>query len=155
MKPFCTLILLLCLAALGIAQQSETRQPKLTVYSNLVIVPAFVTTKDNQVIFDLKADDLLLTDNGVPQHLSIEQDTDSEPPALAIVVQTGGAGARHLTDYQELDSILDALIGNVKHRVALIGFDSTPHLILPFTPKTEEGSNQLASLSEGDLGAAI
>ena len=74
---------------------------------------------------------------------------------MAIVVETGGAGARHLTDYQELDSILDALIGNVEHRVAVIGFDSTPHLLLPFTPKTAEASNQLATLSEGDQGAAI
>ncbi|MGB7727532.1 MAG: VWA domain-containing protein [Candidatus Acidiferrum sp.] len=155
MKPVCTLILLLCLGGVGVAQQSDTGQPKLTVHSNLVMVPAFVTTTEGQVVFDLKADDFLLTDNGVPQHLSIEQDTDSEPLALAIVVETGGAGTRHLTDYQELDSILDALIGNVEHRVAVIGFDSTPHLLLPFTPKTAEASNQLAALSEGDQGVAI
>lgn len=155
MKPVCTLILLMCLAAVGVAQQNHTAQLKLTVHSNLVMVPVFVTTKEGQVVFDLKADDFLLTDNGVPQHLSIEQDTDSEPLALAIVVETGGAGARHLTDYQELDSILDALIGNVEHRVAVIGFDSTPHLLLPFTPKTAEASNQLATLSEGEQGVAI
>ena len=154
MKPACPLILLLCLAAAGVAQQGDTGQPKLTVHSNLVIVPVFVTTKGH-VVFDLKADDFLLTDNGVPQRLSLEQDTDSEPLALAIVVETGGAGAGHLNNYQELDAILEALIGNVEHRVAVIGFDSTPHLLLPFTPKTEEASNQLATISEGDQGAAI
>jgi len=134
MKSICTLIPLLCFTAAGIAQQSDTGQPKLTVRSTLVMAPVLVTTKEGRVVFDLKADDFLLTDNGVPQLLTLEQDTDSEPLALAIVVETGGAGARHLIDYRELDSILDALIGNLEHRVAVIGFDSMPHLIVPFTP---------------------
>ncbi len=119
------------------------------------MVPVLATTKEGNVIFDLTADDFLLTDNGVPQDVSIEQDTDSQPLALAIVIETGGAGARHLIDYQELDSILDALIGNVEHQVAVISFDSSPHLIVPFTSRTEDSSQGLAHLSEGDHGAAI
>jgi VWFA-related protein len=119
------------------------------------MVPVLATTKEGNVIFDLTADDFLLTDNGVSQDVSIEQDTDSQPLALAIVVETGGAGARHLINYQELDSILDALIGNVEHQVAVISFDSSPHLIVPFTSKTEDASHGLANLSEGDHGAAI
>jgi von Willebrand factor type A domain len=91
----------------------------------------------------------------VPQDISIEQDTDSQPLALAIVVETGGAGARHLIDYQGLDSILDELIGNVGHQVAVISFDSSPHHIVPFTSRTDDGSHGLANLSEGDNGAAI
>ena len=51
--------------------------------------------------------------------------------------------------------MLDALIGNVDHQVALIGFDSTPHLVVPFTPDTDNASRGLATLSEGDNGAAI
>ena len=61
----------------------------------------------------------------------------------------------HLTDYQQLDSILDALIGNVAHRITLIGFDSTPHLLMPFTPATSAVAQQLSNLGEGDQGAAI
>jgi len=75
--------------------------------------------------------------------------------ALAIVTETGGAGAYHLADYQQLDAMLDALIGNVDHQAALISFDSVPHLVVPFTPDTETASRVLATLSEGDNGAAI
>jgi hypothetical protein len=75
--------------------------------------------------------------------------------ALAIVVETGGAGAQHLRDYGQLDSVLDALIGNVEHRIAVIGFDSVPHLLMPFTPRTADASQQLVGLNEGDQGAAI
>jgi VWFA-related protein len=58
-------------------------------------------------------------------------------------------------DYGRLDAILDALIGNVEHRVALISFDSTPHLLTPFTPDTPAVSQQLESLQEGNDGGAI
>ena len=104
--------------------------------SNLVVVPALVTTKDGQVVFELSADDFLLTDNGIPQHLTLDQDTDSQPLALAVVVEVGGAGVNHFDDYQQLDSILDALMGNVEHQMAVISFDSTPHLLLPFPART-------------------
>ena len=50
---------------------------------------------------------------------------------------------------------LDALVGGVEHRVALIGFDSAPHLLTPFTPDTAIASRQLANLRKGDSGGAI
>ena len=125
MRSVCTLVLLLALVAVAsFAQQSEAAQPSLTVHSTLVMVPVLVTTKAGKVVFELTADDFLVTDNGVPQKVALNPDTDSQPLALAIVVETGGAGARHLNDYRQLDSILEALIGNVAHRVTLIGFDS-------------------------------
>jgi VWFA-related protein len=125
------------------------------VRSTLVEVPALVKAKGGQVIFKLAADDFLLTDDGVPQHLTLDRDTDSQPLALAIVVETGGAGARHLIDYRQLDAILDALAGAVEHRIAVISFDSTPHLLTAFTPDMAHASRQLASLCEGDPGGAV
>jgi VWFA-related protein len=125
------------------------------VRSTLVMVPVLATTKGGNVVFGLTAQDFLLTDNGVPQNVSIEEDVDSQPLALEIVVETGGSGAKHLGDFQTLDSMLDALIGNVEHQVSVVGFDSAPHLILPFSPNTEDASHALANLSEGDPGAAI
>jgi VWFA-related protein len=137
------------------AQQSDPGQPVLTVRSTLVQVPALVKTKAGRVVLGFTADDFFLTDNGVPQALKLDEGTDLEPLALAIVVETGGAGARHLFDYQQLDAILDALVGAVEHRVAVIGFDSGPHLLMPFTRGTADAARQLASLREGDRGAAI
>ena len=148
-------ILLFCIASPCVAQQNDTHPPTVSVRSTLVMVPVLATNAEGNVVFGLHADDFYLTDNGVPQEVSIEDDTDSQPLALAIVAETGGAGARHLTDYQGLDAMLDALIGNVDHHAALISFDSEPHLIVPFTPDTEIASRGLATLSDGDNGAAI
>lgn len=148
--------LLLALPAVSVCvQQNDPSQPPLTVRSTLVMVPVLVTTKTGKVVFELTADDFVVTDNGVPQHFSVDEETGSQPLAMAIVVETGGAGASHLDDYRGLDSIIEALIGNVEHRVAVIAFDSTPHLVLPFSRKTSDASGQLANLTEGDRGAAI
>jgi len=161
MRTLGCLLSLLSLATASMAPQlpkiqaDAPPQAKLTVRSNLVMVPAFVTGGDGNVVFGLNAEDFQLTDNGVRQEITIEEDTDAQPLALAIVVETGGAGGRHLDDYRELASILDALIGNVEHSVALVGFDSKPRLLIPFTPTTDDVSRQLARLTEGDGGAAI
>ena len=155
MRVACTLVVLLSLAAVGRTQQNDKDEPTITVRSTLVEVPILVKTKGGEEVFQLTADDFLVTDNGILQHLTLDQDTDSQPLALAIVVETGGAGARHLDDYRQLDSILDALIGNVEHRVAIIAFDSGPHLLMRFTPRTDDASQQLRTLNAGDQGAAI
>src|SRR5712671_879346 len=155
MRSLSSLIFLLCLTSVCSAQESDTGQPAVTVRSTLVMVPVFVNSQEGRLVLDLKADDFVLTDNVVPQLLTLEQDTDSQPLALAIVVETGGAGAAHLSDYQELDSILDALVGSVEHRVTVIGFDATPHLIVPFSSNTADASNALATLSSGNNGANI
>ena len=148
-------LLLLLTAVEGSAQEREPGQPLLSVRSTVVLVPALAKTKRGDVVFTLTVDDFSLTDDGVPQHVTLDPDMDSEPLALAICVETGGAGARHLEDYEHLDAILGALIGGVEHRVAVIGFDSAPHLLLPFTPETGEASQTLASLRKGNSGASI
>lgn len=133
----------------------NSQVPTLTVRSNLVLVPALVKTKSGKVVFALTADDFTLTDNGVPQSLQLEPDTDSRPLAVAVIVQTGGQGAFHLGDYRNLDAVIDAVIGNVPHRVAVVSFGSVPQLEQDFTANTDEAVKAIANLHEGNGGAAI
>jgi VWFA-related protein len=148
-------IALLLTLPIAHAQQPEQPQTSITVNTTLVEVPAMVKGKDNQIVFALKAEDFLLTDNGAPQHLHLDEDTDSQPLALAVVIQNGGAAARHLDDYHQLDPILEALIGNVEHSVTLIAFDSQPQQLIPFTPVTADVANEIDNLQPGDQGANI
>lgn len=166
MRQVCAIAVLFCFVAVGVgvcqdagppsqASASQTPSTTLRVETTLVEVPVLVKTKGGQVVFALTADDFAISDDGVPQKIQMEQDTDRQPLALALVVETGGAGARHLADYEALDAVLDALVGNVEHRVALIGFDSEPHLLQGFTHDTGEVSERLSRLNAGDAGAAI
>lgn len=156
MRLFCILALLLGVGSVSLpAAQKENDIPTLRVNSNLVEVPVLVKEKNGRVVFGLKAEDFSLTDNGEPQQLSIDEDADARPLALAIVVQTGGLGPSHLGDYQGLDAVLDSFIGNVEHRVAVIGFDSVPRVVVPFTEDTDSAAERLQSLEKGDTRAAI
>ena len=127
----------------------------LTVRSSLVLVPALVKTKGGELVFSLQADDFVLKDDGVPQQLRLEQDTDAQPLALVVLVQTGGLGESHLRDYRGLDAVLDAVIGDVQHKVAVVSFDSAAHLQQPFTSQSEQAAGALNQLEPGDPGAAI
>ena len=139
------------------SEQSPSGQqvPALSVRSNLVLVPALVKTKAGEVVFSLTASDFILTDDGVPQSLQLEADTDSEPLAVAVVIQSGGLRAFHLPNYGNLGAVLDAVIGNVPHCIAVIGFDSTPRLERDFTSETDAAAKTIAALHVGDSGAAI
>jgi VWFA-related protein len=143
---------------LATAQTPASPQKSGTVFhagTTLVLVPALVRTKSGEPVYSLTADNFLLTDDDVPQKLSLEQDTDSEPLALVVAVEIGGAGARHLDDYRDLGTTIEALVGNVPHRVALVGFDSEPRLLEDFTPNTDAIAAGLHDLDSGDSGAAI
>src|SRR5579864_7971052 len=80
----------------------NSQLPTLTSRSNLVLVPVLVKSKAAKIVFSLTADDFILTDNGVPQAVRIEEGALGQPLALAVIVQTGGQGAAHLRDYRNL-----------------------------------------------------
>lgn len=132
--------------------QSENR---IRTTSTVVLVPALVKTKSGDTVFSLTADDFILTDNGVSQTLHLETETDSQPLALVIIVETGGQGTRHLRDYDNLGAELDAVIGDVRHLVAVVSFDSKPRIAQDFTDNTDTAAKAMATLKEGDEGAAI
>lgn len=136
-------------------QQPQSPAPVFRAGTTLVLVPALVRTKSGEPVFTLTADDFILTDDDVPQKLSLEQDTDSEPLALVVAVEVGADGARHLDDYRNLGSAIEAAVGNVQHRVKVVGFDSTPRVLSEFTTDLNAVAATLHDLEPGDNGAAI
>jgi VWFA-related protein len=137
------------------AQDVSDSTPVLRRGSNLVLVPTLVKTRGGEPVFGLTADDFILTDDGIEQKIALEEDTDSQPLALVIVVQTGGAGGRRLDSYRMLGPLLDSMVGAVPHRVALVGFDSKPHIEADFAPELNNVAGVMANLQPGDGGAAI
>lgn len=135
--------------------QSNPPAASITVRSSLVVVPALVRTKSGQLVYTLKAKDFILTDDGIEQPLHLEQDTSDQPLAMVIVVETGGSGAGHLEQYRDLGPMLNNLVGNIEHKVAVVGFDSTPVLLHGFTPNLEFITRSLNNLDPGDNQAAV
>ena len=160
---------LACLAALaaGAAEAQVQNAPQtpadaasttLTSQSTLIVVPALVRDKKGQLVFSLKQDDFVLTDDGVPQKLHLDEDTGAEPLALVVVLEGGGAGVEQLPKYAALESMLEAIVGAVPHRIAVVGFDSSPVVVEDFTPdtaKAEAAIHALIADDNGDGRAAI
>ena len=55
----------------------------------MVVVPALVRTHAGALVYTLQADDFKLTDDGVPQALTLEHETGGEPLALVVLVEIG------------------------------------------------------------------
>jgi VWFA-related protein len=129
--------------------------PVLSARSSLVLVPALVRTKSGELVFTLRAKDFTITDDGVEEKVALEENTDDEPLALVIAVETGGGGARQLDKYQHLATTIEAVVGNVPHTVAVVGFDSAPALLQDFTSDLDVVDAAIRGLSPGNGGAAI
>ena len=154
---FAFLAAFVCLPA-AVAQTPAPSLPQVPVLSTcttLVLVPTLVRTKDGAPVFTLSAKDFVLTDDSIEQKITIDEETGSEPLALVVAVETGGAGARQLEKYRNLGPSIEAVIGGVPHQVAVVEFDSEARLVLAFTPDLNAVGDALRGLEPGDRGAAI
>jgi VWFA-related protein len=128
----------------SLAQQPQT----LTSQSTLVLIPALVRDKSGDLIYTLTANDFTLTDDGIPQKLRLEQDSGAEPLALVVDLEVGGAGSRKFAQIAEsLTPMLSSVAGAVPHRIAVVGFDSQPALVQPFTTTDEKAANAISNLT--------
>ncbi len=136
-------------------QAQEDSTPTIRTSTSLVLVPALVTTKSGEPVFTLQASDFTVLDDGVAQTLRLEEDTDRQPLALVVIIQAGGAGATQLDNYQRLGTLLEAMFGSVEHTVAVVGFDSEPALVQPFTTGLDRVDGAIRGIGPGDGKAAI
>lgn len=132
------------------AAQETPKASLLSTRSTLVLAPALVRNKSGDLVYTLAANDFLLTDDGVPQKLTLEQDTGGEPLALAVVIEIGGAGAREFNKFNSvappLAPMLASIVGNVPHQVAVVAFDSQPTLLQDFTSNLDSAADAVAAL---------
>lgn len=137
-------------ASFAPGQQSPDAQPFVfTTQSSLVIVPALVRTHAGDIVFTLKPEDFVVTDDGVRQPITLEPDTGGEPLALVVVVEIGGAGAREFDNLQPLAPMLESLAGSVSRKVAVVAFDSEPVLVQGFTPRIAAAVEAVRNLTPG------
>src|SRR5580704_3266285 len=141
-------VLVWVLADAGLAQTT------LRTTTTLVVVPTLVQTSEKQAVFSLKAEDFLLTDNGVPQKLTLEEET-KRPLSLVVLMQTGGVARGQFASYVNLETMLASLLGGAPNVVSIVNFDSRPEAASPFTSDVAEWKDAINHPDQGDSGAAI
>lgn len=149
------ILAVLALAApLALAQTSQSAPPTFTTQTTLVVVPTLVTTKAGEPVFTLQSSDFIVTDDGIAQKITID-DNGGQPLALVVAVETGGEGARYFGADHLLATWLDSIAGAVQHQVAVVTFDSTPHVAQNFTQNLDAAESTLNNLQPGNPGAAV
>jgi VWFA-related protein len=141
---------ILVTALAGVAAAQTT----LHTTTTLVVVPTLVQTQDNDVVFSLTADDFLLTDNGVPQKVTLEEET-RRPLSLVVLMQTGGDARGQFPSYVHLDTMIASLLGAAPNEVSIVNFDSRPEAASPFTSDVGQWGEAIDHPDVGDHGAAI
>ena len=141
-------------AQTAIPSSQETPQASLlSTRSTLVLAPALIRNKAGDLVFTLTANDFVLTDDGVPQTLTLEQDSGGGPLALVVAIEIGGAGAREFNQFSSiappLAPMLASIVGNVPHKVAVVAFDSQPTLLQSFTANLDSVADVIADLTPG------
>ena len=129
-------------------------QNTLHTTSRLVFVPTLVQNSANNVVYSLTANDFLLTDNGAPQKITLD-DQANPPLSLVVLIQTGGAAVHQLQDYSGLETMLASLLGNPPNQVSIVNFDSKPEAASPFTSDIAQWTDAINHPDPGDSGAAI
>jgi VWFA-related protein len=129
-------------------------QTTLHTTTTLVVVPTLVQTTGKEPVFSLTAADFLLTDNGVPQKVTLEEET-KRPLSLVVLMQTGGIARGQFESYVNLETMLASLVGGAPNKVSIVNFDSRPEAASSFTSNVGEWREAIDHPDQGDSGAAI
>ena len=145
-------ILVATFAATAVAQTT------LHTTTTLVVVPTLVQTANKETAPSLKAEDFVLTDNGVPQKVTLEEET-KRPLSLVVLMQTGGVARGQFASYANLEPLLASLLvgapGGTRNRVSIVNFDSRTEAASPFTSDVAQWDEAIDKPDQGDSGAAI
>jgi VWFA-related protein len=138
-------------------QPMPADQPQATFSTTTteVLVPTLVEKKNGTILYGLREKDFVLEDNGVAQKIHVQDEMDSAPVALVVAVEQGGASVLEFDKLAKLGPLLDLFLSDPQSQVALVGFDSTQHLIQDFTHDGEQINEELKKLEPGDGKAAI
>jgi len=151
-----TTLILVAHAALGQSTSfwNEASKPTIRSTSTLVTVPTSVRSASGDPVANLEADQFRLTDNGIEQKISVEQD-GNQPVAVVVLMQTGGAASKQLQNYSKLDTLLESMLGSSTRKIALVTFDSRPEQIWGFPPRNDALFYFLTHPKVGNYGAAV
>jgi VWFA-related protein len=138
----------------GVWSCAAFAQTTLHTTTTLVVVPTLVQTPDKDLVYSLRAEDFVLTDNGVPQKVTLEQEAQ-RPLSLVVLMQTGGDARGQFPSYAHLDTMIAELLGEAPNEVSIVNFDSQPEAASPFTTNVAEWDYAIDHPDAGDRGAAI
>jgi VWFA-related protein len=162
MRKFFSVSLLVVSAVIAAAAQTPQQPPAtppastpdqtytLRTQANVVLVPTTVQTSKGDMIYDLKPEQFVVEDNGVPQTVHLDQDTDSVGLSLVVVVQCSRSAGWEFPKLDGLGTMIEDLAGGAPREVAIVTYESAPLLLGKFSSSPDAMSRALAQLTPCD-----
>jgi len=146
---------LLAICALSSSFSLRAQELSLRTTTNVVLVPTLVMDRLGHPVYDLKAEDFVVQDNGVEQNIRMDESFSLDPVSLVVVIDTGQGAATSFDRLSKFGVMIEPIVGDGKGEVAVVTFDSGVKLVHDFTPNTDAVKDYFKSLKPGDSGAAI
>jgi len=118
-------------------RQADRENYKLTVRSNLVVLPTRVETRKGETIYGLKAEQFIVEDNGVRQSVEVDEDPESHGLSLVVAVQCSRSAPAEFGKLKGLSTMIDEMVGDVPHEVAVLAYGERPRVLDDFSPNPE------------------
>ncbi|QNI32757.1 VWA domain-containing protein [Alloacidobacterium dinghuense] len=134
---------------------AQNSQPyTLRTQSNVVLVPTTVQTKHGELIYELKPEQFVVEDNGVPQTIRVDEDTGSLGLTMVVLVQCSRSAVMESAHIAGLATMIDSIAGGAPHQIAVVSYGENPTLLGNFSSDTAVTADALAQLTPCDDSAA-
>lgn len=140
----------LCIALIAVSASAQGPNYTLRTQSNIVLVPTTVQTKHGDMLYTLKANQFAVEDNGVPQTVHLDTDTDSLGLSLVVVIQCSRSAGFEYPKLAGLDAMVDAMAGAAPREVAVVEYGGKPVLVGNFTRNPDHTAGELARIQPCD-----
>jgi hypothetical protein len=135
--------------------QAQQQNPySLSTQTNLVTVPTQVASPKGDFLYGLQASQFIVTDNGVPQRVRVEEAPEQTGLSLVVVVQCSGAAAMETSKLAGLSTMIEDIAGAAPHEVALLTYGSKYSLLTDFTSDPAKLEAGLAAIKPCGGGVA-
>jgi VWFA-related protein len=116
------------------AFQGQQQNPySFSTQTNLVTLPTQVTTPQGDSVYGLQGSQFIVTDNGIPQRVHLEQAPEQAGISLVVVVQCSGAADMEASKLAGLSTMIDDITGTAPHEVAVLSYGKKSSLLSDFT----------------------
>lgn len=163
LRGYATVCAAVCVAAIAscaFAQDAPAAPPAqqepytLRSQANVVLVPATVQTKKNEVIYALKAEQFVVEDNGIPQTIHLDEDTDVLGLTLVVLVQCSRAAVAQYGRISGLGTMVESLVGGAPRQVAVASYGKEATLLSDFSDDVDAANAALQKLEPCDDSVA-
>jgi VWFA-related protein len=107
------------------------------------------------MLYGLNKEQFVVEDNGVPQTIRLDEDTDALGLSLVVAVQCSREAFAQFDNMKGLASMVDGLIGGAPSQVAVVTYGSEPTLLGAFTNDPDTLAANFEKLEPCDDGGAV